>query len=115
VRLIAATNINLEEAVEAGRFRTDLYYRLNVAALRLLPLRERPGDILPLAHHFLSEYSSRLGCAVAAFAPETLQQLESYPWPGNIVLLNHLWQPPFMLRLHPPGYAQHERAPNRSP
>jgi sigma-54-specific transcriptional regulator len=84
VRLIAATNINLEEAVEAGRFRTDLYYRLNVAALRLLPLRERPGDILPLAHHFLSEYSSRLGCATAAFAPETLQQLENYPWPGNI-------------------------------
>jgi sigma-54-specific transcriptional regulator len=84
VRLIAATNINLEEAVEAGRFRTDLYYRLNVAALRLLPLRERPGDILPLAHHFLSVYSGRLGCATAALAPETLPQLENYPWPGNI-------------------------------
>lgn len=84
VRLIAATNVNLEEAVAAGRFRTDLYYRINVAALRLLPLRERPGDILPLAAHFLLMYRDRLGCAAADFAPETLRQLEGYLWPGNI-------------------------------
>jgi sigma-54-specific transcriptional regulator len=84
VRLIAATNINLEEAVAAGRFRADLYYRVNVAALRLPPLRERPGDILPLADHFLSIYGNRLGCATASFAPETLSQLKNYSWPGNI-------------------------------
>jgi sigma-54-specific transcriptional regulator len=84
VRLIAATNVDLVEAVGAGHFRTDLYYRINVAALRLPPLRERPGDILPLAHYFLRIYSDRLGCATTSFAPETLRQLESYPWPGNI-------------------------------
>ena len=84
VRLIAATNVNLEDAVTAGHFRADLYYRINVAALRLLPLRERPGDILPLADHFLQMYRNRLGCAAASFTPETLNQLLAYPWPGNI-------------------------------
>ncbi len=84
VRLIAATNVNLEEAVTAGHFRADLYYRVNVATLRLLPLRERPGDILPLAHHFLQIYKDRLGCAAASFSPEALEQLVAYPWPGNI-------------------------------
>lgn len=84
VRLIAATNVNLEDAVTAGHFRADLYYRINVAALRLLPLRERPGDILPLADHFLQMYRNRLGCAAASFTPETLEQLLVYPWPGNI-------------------------------
>lgn len=84
VRLIVATNVDLEEAVGAGHFRADLYYRINVAALRLPPLRERPGDILPLARYFLSMYGGRLGCATASFAPETLRQLEDYPWPGNI-------------------------------
>src|SRR5262245_39272395 len=75
VRLIAATNINLEEAVAAGHFRTDLYYRINVATLRLLPLRERPGDILPLAEHFLRTYRNRLGCTAAIFTPEARAQL----------------------------------------
>lgn len=84
VRLIAATNVNLEEAVAAGRFRTDLYYRINVAALRLLPLRERVGDILPLANHFLLMYRNRLGCAAASFTSEALDHLIAYPWPGNI-------------------------------
>jgi len=84
VRVIAATNVNLEEAVAAGHFRSDLYYRINVAALRLLPLRERSGDILPLADHFLQMYRSRLGGATESFAPETRAQLLAYPWPGNI-------------------------------
>ena len=90
VRLIAATNVNLEEAVAAGHFRTDLYYRINVAALQLLPLRERPGDILPLADHFLQMYRNRLGCAAASFTPETLNQLLTYPWPGNIRELENM-------------------------
>ena len=84
VRLIAATNVNLEEAVTAGRFRADLYYRLHVATVLLPPLRERPGDILPLVHHFLKVYGTRLGYASAGLAPEAAQQLLEYPWPGNI-------------------------------
>ncbi|MDN5940683.1 MAG: sigma-54 dependent transcriptional regulator [Nitrospira sp.] len=84
VRLIAATNVNLDEAVAAGRFREDLYYRLHVAPVQLPPLRERPGDILPLVHHFLKLYGARLGYASTDLAPEAIHQLLNYPWPGNI-------------------------------
>jgi sigma-54-specific transcriptional regulator len=84
VRLIAATNVNLDEAVAAGRFREDLYYRLHVATVNLPQLRERPGDILPLAHHFLSVYGSRLGFVAARLSAEAADQLLNYPWPGNI-------------------------------
>jgi sigma-54-specific transcriptional regulator len=84
VRVIAATNVNLEEAVEAGRFRADLYYRFNVANVQLIPLRERPGDILPLAHHFLGIYGDRLGYTNARLAPEAERALLDYDWPGNI-------------------------------
>jgi sigma-54-specific transcriptional regulator len=84
VRLIAATNVKLDEAVAAGRFREDLYYRLNVAAIPLPPLRERPGDLVPLAQHFLNVYGARLGYATVELAPETVRTLLSYPWPGNI-------------------------------
>jgi len=84
VRLIAATNVNLEEAVVAGRFREDLYYRLNVAALHLLPLRQRTGDIMPLAHHFLKFYGQRLGCEKMSFSPEAERRMLTHSWPGNI-------------------------------
>ena len=84
VRLITATNVKLDEAVAAGRFREDLYYRLNVASIHLPPLRERPGDILPLAQHFLKLYGARLGYAIVELAPETVHALLSYQWPGNI-------------------------------
>jgi len=84
VRLIAATNVTLHEAVAAGRFREDLYYRLHVATVNLPSLRERPGDILPLAHHFLSVYGPRLGLAAARLSPEAADRLFTYPWPGNI-------------------------------
>ncbi len=84
VRLITATNVKLDEAVAAGRFREDLYYRLNVASIHLPPLRERPDDILPLAQHFLKVYGARLGYASVELAPETVQALLSYQWPGNI-------------------------------
>lgn len=83
VRLIAATNVNLEEAVAAGRFREDLYYRLNVASLTLAPLRERPGDIVPLARHFVDVYAHKLG-AQATLAPSAVARLLEHPWPGNI-------------------------------
>jgi len=84
VRLVAATNIDLEDAVKAGKFREDLYYRLNVAVLKLPPLRERPGDILPLARHFLTVYQRRLGLAEVRLDPDAVERLESHGWPGNI-------------------------------
>jgi sigma-54-specific transcriptional regulator len=84
VRIIAATNVNLEDAVAAQHFRADLYYRFNVATIQLAPLRERPGDILPLTHHFLKIYSERLGFAEAKLSPTTELALLNYDWPGNI-------------------------------
>ncbi|WP_446809721.1 sigma-54 interaction domain-containing protein [Methylomonas sp. 2BW1-5-20] len=84
VRLIAATNVNLEEAVLAGRFREDLYYRLSVAVLNLPPLRLRPGDILPLARYFLASYGRRLGCPDKTFSAEAETLMFSHYWPGNI-------------------------------
>lgn len=84
VRLIAATNIDLTEAVRAGRFREDLFYRLQVVSLPLQPLRERPGDILPLARHFVQSYAGRLHLPTVLMTQEAEQALLAYPWPGNI-------------------------------
>jgi sigma-54-specific transcriptional regulator len=84
VRVVAATNVNLEDAVAAGRFREDLYYRLQVATLHIPPLRERPGDILPLAQHFLEVYGERLGLRDPTLSAEGLNVLLSgHSWPGN--------------------------------
>ena len=84
VRIIAATNVNLEEAVAASHFRADLYYRFNVATIQLSPLRDRPGDILPLARHFLKIYGDRLGYSDVKLLPSTELTLLNYEWPGNI-------------------------------
>jgi sigma-54 dependent transcriptional regulator len=85
VRVIAATNVNLEDAVAAGRFRDDLYYRLQVATLQIPPLRERRGDIYPLAQHFLRLYGERLGLEEPALSNEALELLiNHHSWPGNI-------------------------------
>jgi sigma-54-specific transcriptional regulator len=84
VRLIAATNVDLAEAVRAGRFREDLYYRLQVVTLPLKPLRERAGDILPLTQHFLKMYAQRLHVAPPVLSPDAECALTAYPWPGNI-------------------------------
>jgi sigma-54-specific transcriptional regulator len=84
VRVIAATNVNLEDAVAAGRFREDLYYRLQVATLHIPPLRERLGDILPLAQHFLGVYGERLGLKDPSLSAETIDVLvRGHSWPGN--------------------------------
>jgi sigma-54-specific transcriptional regulator len=84
VRVVAATNVNLEDAVAAGRFREDLYYRLQVATLHILPLRERSGDILPLAQYFLGIYGERLGLKDPALSREAIDVLVSgHSWPGN--------------------------------
>lgn len=84
VRLIAATNVKLEPAVQAGRFRRDLYYRLNVAAVDLPPLRERRADILPLADYFADMYRRELGLERVAFTQNAQRALLAHSWPGNI-------------------------------
>jgi DNA-binding NtrC family response regulator len=85
VRIIAATNIDLKEAVRQGSFREDLYYRLAVVPIELPPLRDRNEDILPLAQHFTQKYNEENGRNVSdQLAPEVLALLESYSWPGNV-------------------------------
>ena len=84
VRLVAATPIELGDAVAAGHFRLELFYRLNVGQVRLLPLRERRGDISPLAHHFLRMYSTRLNLSLPVPGQDVLTALERHSWPGNV-------------------------------
>lgn len=84
VRVIAATNRNLAEVVQGGRFRADLYYRLNVYPIHLPPLRDRIEDIPLLASIFIKEASQRLGRSFAAIPREVLSRFESYVWPGNV-------------------------------
>ena len=84
VRLISATNRDLEKEVAEGRFRSDLFYRLNVFPIRVPPLRERPGDIPVLVDYFLAQFQRKLGKSLKGVTPETLDQLQRYAWPGNI-------------------------------
>jgi DNA-binding NtrC family response regulator len=90
VRVIAATNRPLEHLVRDGRFREDLYYRLNVIPVMLLPLRERRDDILPLARHFLAEFDAAFHKPIRGFAPDAEVRLQGYPWPGNVRELRNL-------------------------
>jgi two-component system, NtrC family, response regulator PilR len=84
VRVLAATNRNVESDVEAGRFRQDLYYRLNVIRLALPPLRDRREDIPLLAERFLVRYAKEIGKDIAGFTPDALRAIERYPFPGNV-------------------------------
>jgi DNA-binding NtrC family response regulator len=84
VRIITATNRDLEKMVREGRFRDDLYYRLNVFQLVLPPLRERLEDLVVLADHFLRRYGEKNRRGVITLAPEALQAFRRYSWPGNI-------------------------------
>jgi formate hydrogenlyase transcriptional activator len=84
VRVIAATNRNLTEAVREGRFRADLFYRLNVVELRVPPLRERAADIPQLAMFFLGRFAKKFGRPTQTISAETMERLVRYPWPGNI-------------------------------
>jgi DNA-binding NtrC family response regulator len=90
VRIIAASNLNLEEAVANGKVRQDLYYRLNIISLILPPLRERREDIPLLAHYFLARYASELDKEVHEFSAEALQLLMVHHWPGNVRELEHV-------------------------
>ena len=89
IKVIAATNVNLEKAVKEGRFREDLYYRINVAELRLPPLRERGDDILLLARHLLEQHARNMGRGRLSLSPATRQCLLAYDWPGNVRELNN--------------------------
>ncbi len=89
IRIVAATNRNLEEEVEKGRFRHDLYQRLNVLTLHVPSLRERREDILTLAEHFLATKSPLQGYEVGSLSPEVLAIFQAYAWPGNIRELEH--------------------------
>ena len=90
-RLLVATNRNLEEEVQRGLFRSDLFYRLNVIRIHIPPLRQRPEDILPLAHQFLERFCGEYGKQLA-LSPRFVAFLEQYPWPGNVRQLENLME-----------------------
>jgi nitrogen regulation protein NR(I) len=92
VRVIAATNRDLLAEVEAGRFRKDLYYRLNVVPIHLPPLRDRRADVPALVRHFIEKYNKRLNKKIEGIADEALVTLQAYPWPGNIRELENLME-----------------------
>jgi Nif-specific regulatory protein len=84
VRVVAATNRNLEEAVAAGEFRRDLYFRLKVVEILVPPLRRRPEDVEAIAQHFLQRFAAETGRRIRGYTPEALQAMRTYHWPGNI-------------------------------
>jgi DNA-binding NtrC family response regulator len=90
VRIIAATNTNLRAMTEQGKFREDLYYRLNVVTINLPPLRNRPEDILPLAEHFLKKYAKDNNRPVKSFSPEIVEFMLNYHWRGNVRELENM-------------------------
>ncbi len=90
IRVVAATNIDLEEAVKEGRFREDLFYRLNVIPIKMPPLRERRSDIPLLANHFLKQYSKDKGRKVESISQEAMEVLMNYDWPGNVRELENI-------------------------
>ena len=90
IRIVAATNKSVEEEVRAGRFRSDLYFRLKVVSITLPPLRERGDDVLLLARHFMREFSRKFQKSFHDFTPEAQRVLLEYPWPGNVRELRNL-------------------------
>jgi len=90
VRVLAATNANIEAEIEAGRFRSDLLYRLNTIHIHLPPLRERSDDIIRLAQSFLTRHAQRHRKSVRGFSDAALSALRHYPWPGNVRELSHV-------------------------
>ena len=101
VRLVAATNADLSRATEEGRFREDLYYRLNVVPIRIPSLRERQEDIPLLVSHFLKRFNEKLGKNLDALAPDALERLRRHTWPGNIRELENLLERTVLFCDHP--------------
>jgi two-component system response regulator AtoC len=90
IRIISASNINLEESVRSGDFREDLYYRLSVVPIHVPPLRRRKEDIPILVHHFLEKFSKKLKKHMPEVSPEAMELLKEYAWPGNVRELEHI-------------------------
>jgi two-component system response regulator HydG len=107
VRIIAATNRDLPAQVEAGRFREDLYYRLNVVNIEVPPLRARPTDLLPLATHFLRRFAKENGKPVAGFADDAVKRIMKYRWPGNVRELENVIERAVVLCDEPMLTARH--------
>jgi len=119
VRVVAATNVDLQEAVREGRFRDDLYYRLNVITIHLPPLRERLEDVPLLARHFVESTAAELGKPVLELSPDALGVLMEYDWPGNVRELENAIERALATcrneRLGPEDFAfLHERAEERA-
>lgn len=112
VRVIAATNRNLDDAIQTGRFRSDLFYRLNVFPLEVPPLRERPTDIPKLAKFFLSNYSRKLGKNIDGLTQSTMDRMLNYSWPGNIRELQNVVERAVVLSKGRTLELPHELAPN---
>ncbi|GAA5186752.1 sigma-54-dependent transcriptional regulator [Ferrimonas gelatinilytica] len=116
VRVVAATNRELLEEVEAGRFRRDLYYRLNVLNIRIPPLRERPDDVVDLVHHFTRQLSAELGVREVAWSHEDLQVMQQHDWPGNIRELRNMVERCLLLGKPPAEYWRSQQlAPEAEP
>ncbi len=109
VRVIAATNADLEEEMKAGRFREDLFYRLNVITIQIPPLRERRNDIPALARHFIQRYNAETNSEVKGLSPEALQVLMTYSFPGNVRELENMMERAVVLEEEP--WIQPERLP----
>ncbi|MFN3740068.1 MAG: sigma-54-dependent transcriptional regulator [Thermodesulfovibrionales bacterium] len=92
VRIVAATNKDIEDMVKKGTFREDLYYRINVVTINVPPLRERKEDIKELVHYFIQKYNKRLGKTIKGITSEALKRLEEYQWPGNVRELENVIQ-----------------------
>jgi two-component system response regulator HydG len=113
-RIIAASNWNLEEAVAQGRFRQDLYYRLNVLSFHLPPLRERVQDIGPLVRDMVTHFSTKFQKGLFAIHPETIAALEAFPWPGNIRQLENVVQQAVLVSMGPELLKEHLPQPVRT-
>jgi DNA-binding NtrC family response regulator len=101
IRIIAASNVDVEGIVRSGRFRSDLFYRLNVLPLKLPALRERDDDIPLLARHFLTKYTKEFSAPVKDLSPRALEKLLSYEWPGNIRELQNIIERAIVLSERP--------------
>ena len=101
VRVIAATNRDLKGAAAAGKFREDLYYRLNVFPIEVPPLRDRPGDVPLLVHYFVARYGAKIGRRISRVPEATMRRLAEYSWPGNIRELENVIERAVILSVGP--------------
>ncbi|RJP31680.1 MAG: sigma-54-dependent Fis family transcriptional regulator [Phycisphaerales bacterium] len=107
VHVISATNRDLEAAIESGDFRDDLYHRLRVVPITLVPLRDRVEDILPLTAHFIAMYASRFGVRIDGMTDEAVEVMQRYDWPGNVRELSHVLENAVLMADEPTLNVQH--------